>query len=172
MFYKVVNQFGPRDGEAWVKYLEFSKLYQITDFCSFDSILNNDVFTPSTEEDWNNCINENFKINIITNLAYARRIQSKNSNSRIFGVIIDPSVNKAYGDDLLGFDIIDGFCSNSLLTNCGGFPDIFNTDMINQYGLLNDIKSAYEIRDRLRAKYHNDSHAAECEVWAVFNIRD
>ena len=172
MPYKVVRQFGPQNGTAWTRYLEWSKLNQITDFCSLDSILNNSVFTPSTAKDWDNCVNEDFKTDLITNLEFALHVQRNALQSRIFGVTIDPrsAPSHEHFDQFLGYDIIDGYCDVSLLTNCGGFPDVFSNDLINQFGLIGDITIAYEVRDNLRNKYSTDSHAKACEVWAVYRV--
>jgi hypothetical protein len=173
MLFKVVNQFKKHDDEdSWKAYMEFSGLEQVTDFCSLDSSLNDSVFEPESNEDWNNCVNEDYKTEFITNLDYAKQVQRKNPGSQIFGLIIDPQNSGEYEQDrLLGFDIVDGYFSNSLLTNCGGYPDIFENEAINQYGLIDEIDKAYAIRNRLRM-VNADSHAEDCEVIAVYDLRN
>ncbi|MEZ4617435.1 MAG: hypothetical protein R2867_18255 [Caldilineaceae bacterium] len=72
MFYKVVKQFKKEDDiEQWQAYINFSGLGQIEAFCSLDGMHNHSLFTPESVEDWHNCVNEDYKIEMITNLDYA-----------------------------------------------------------------------------------------------------
>jgi hypothetical protein len=172
MLYKVINQFKKEDDvESWNNYIKFSGLSQIEEFCSLDSNLNDSVFTPESEEDWKNCVNEDCKFNMIDKIDYAKKILHNHPGTRIFGLVIKPqNISNTEAEKLLGYDILDGYYSNSLLTNCGGFPDIFPNSIINQFGLLDDRMKAYEIRDKLKSQYSEDAHAKECEVVAVFSI--
>jgi hypothetical protein len=82
-----------------------------------------DLFSPQTDEDWDNCINEDFKLSLINDLAYAQKISINYQNYEIVGVIINPKCNREVipaNHELMGYDIIDGYCSVSLLTNWGG----------------------------------------------------
>lgn len=159
--------------ESWEKYIKFSGLNQIEDFCSLDANLNDSVFTPKSDEDWKNCVYEDNKIDMITNIEFAKKISKDHIGSKIFGLILDPiNSSTTENTNLLGFDILDEYYSNSLLTNCDGFPDIFDNQIINRFGLLNDIEKAYEIRDKLRKEYEDDSHAGACEVIAIYDFRN
>lgn len=174
MYYKVVNQFKKSsDLENWNNYMSFSGLHQITDFCSLDSNLNDSVFKPLTNENWENCVNSDFQIEFITTLEYARIISGRNPGSRIFGLIINPSDKNIMNlDNLLGFDILDAYFSNSLITNCGGFPDVFDNSIVSSFGLLDNVVLTYSIRDKLREKYIENDHAKGCEVVAVIDIKE
>jgi hypothetical protein len=168
MLYKVIRQFKKeRNEEAWNSYIRFSGLEQIQDLCSLDSVLNVSLFTPETEEDWKNCVNEDYKIDMITNFRYAKIVSDRFSGSRILGLIINAEHNYK-NENLLGFDILDREYSISLLTNCGGFSEVFSNSLINRFGLLDDKTIAYTIRDKLRNLKNGNEHARDCEVIAVF----
>lgn len=169
MQFKVVNQFGPQWGDVWQSYLGSSRLLQVKEFCSLDGTLSESVFLPSTDEDWENCINDDFMLDMITNLKYARKIQAMNPESVIFGFIIDPKpadIEDAVG--LIGFDIIDGDCEISLVTNSDGFPGAFKPQDVSEYGLFDSYEFACGVRDKLRRQYSKDPNAEKCNVWAVY----
>ena len=172
MVYKVVKQFKKEDDiEKWHPYMNFSGLNQIEAFCSLDGMLNYSLFTPDSVEDWDNCVKEDYKIDMITNLAYAKAVAERYPGAHIFGLIIDPQQAETPREgQLLGYDILDYDYAISLLTNCGGFPDLFDNSRINRFGLLDDLAEAYAVRDKLRVGYANDPHAGACEVIAVFDV--
>lgn len=172
MFYKVVRQFKQADDpEQWREYLRFSGLDQIEAFCSLDGMFNYSLFTPETIEDWDNCVNEDYKIDMIATIDYAQVVAAKYPGARIFGVIIDPQQTAMPQDgQLLGYDILDYDYSPSLLTNWGVSPDPFDKRRINRFALLDEVAEAYTIRDQLRVAYADDPHAGACEVIAVFAV--
>jgi hypothetical protein len=53
------------------------------------------------------------------------------------------------------------------LTNCGGFPDVFDGGEISPVGLLTDHSRALEVREELRALHPEEPHA-NCHAWAIF----
>ena len=172
MFYKVVRPFLLASAENWKAYVEFSGLSQLKDFCSLDDSLNPSVFQPETPEDWENCLSKNNLTHLITNFEYAQKMQEKNPGSRLFGVIIAPDGEEKIGHEKrLGYDIMDSYACNSLLT---AFDDsesnkVFDRSRINPFALLNDLNEAYSIQDRFRelALERDDTRA---EVWAVYQV--
>jgi hypothetical protein len=69
----------------------------------------------------------------------------------------------------LGYDLVDRECSISALTNCGGFPDVFDNSELSNVGLLTDFRRAVQVQQELRLR-HPDSHHADCHLWAVFRL--
>ena len=67
----------------------------------------------------------------------------------------------------LGYDLIDPETSVSALTNCGGFPDVFDNSELSPVGLLPEFERACEVQKQLRAAYPNEPHA-NCNLWAIF----
>src|SRR5690606_10964450 len=101
-------------------------------------------------------------------LSYAKKILNRFQNAEIVGVEIDVKSGYVPGPDFLGFDIIDEHFDVSLLTNCGGDEDGIMNQYILENALLRDLNRALKIRDYLRQKSPEDSHAGNCKVWAVY----
>ena len=171
MYYKIIGKFGPSDVERWQSYLKWRGL-DLTCFDSVDGILRPDLFNPRSHEDWANCVNENYKLNLITNSNYARKILHQYHNADLVGVEIE--LDEAYvpKDGLLGYDIIDGECSISVITNC----DTDKENLINPHlmsnGLIGDLAQTLHIYDLLRQTFPNDPHMKESGVWAVYSVDD
>ena len=98
-------------------------------FDSIDGILRPDLFSPQFHEDWANCVNENFKLSLITNPNYARKILHRYHNADVVGV--ETELDEAYVPKvlLLGYDIIDEECSILVITNWGADKE----NLINPY---------------------------------------
>ena len=175
MYYKIIEKFSPLDEERWQSYLK-SRGLDLTCFDSVDSILRPDLFDPRSHEDWANCVNENYKLNLITNSNYARKILPRYHNADLVGVEIE--LDEAYmpKDGLLGYDIIDVECSISVITNWGTDKEnLINPHfLINPHlmanGLIGNLPQALHICDLLRQTFPNDPHVKECEVWAVYSV--
>lgn len=169
MLFKVVEKFGPDSGEAWSSFLKWRK-FEFSSFDSVDGMLRPDVFEPETEQDWNNCVNTDYKLNLITSFEYAQNILDNNGNAEIVGVEIELEYEPESKKGLLGYDIVDEFCDVSLLTNCG-FEDLeFVNNRLQKNGLVREFSLAIELRNEIREKYADDGHAEGCSVWAVFGI--
>ena len=169
MYYKIVGRFCPEDGEKWQDYLEWRGL-NLAAFDSVDRTLRPDLFEPETKEDWNHCVNADFKINLITDLDYARNARARFEDAVLVGVEIELEAGYVPQDGLLGFDIIDGYCDVSLVTNWGTDEEDFISDHVMANGLIGDLGRALRIRDSLRKNFPADSHAKNCEVWAVYRV--
>ncbi|MDH3700888.1 MAG: hypothetical protein OEU46_06210 [Alphaproteobacteria bacterium] len=169
MYYKVVESFGPETGDKWQSYIAWRKL-ALTSFESVDGILRPDLFEPKTKDDWQNCVNADFKLGLITSLAYARNVLERYENADLIGVEIELDDGYVPKDGLLGFDIIDGYCDVSLVTNWGTDEEDCVSEYVMPNGLIGELTRALQIRNSLRAKFPEDSHAQKCEVWAIYRV--
>ena len=169
MLFKVVEKFGPCSGESWASYIAWRK-FEFSSFDSIDGMLRPDLFAPETEEDWSNCVNANFKLNLITNLNYAQIVLAKYENARLVGVIPELDIEPELSSCLLGYDIIDGYCDVSLLTNWGVDDIEFINRKIQPNGLVGSFSTALELRNYLREEYAEDGHAEYCAIWAVYRV--
>jgi hypothetical protein len=170
MFYKVIEYFGPESGDLWSKFTTWRGL-NLTKFDSVDSLIRPDLFRPETDEDWKNCVPELHKNSLITNIDYAYRIfKQMQIRSEIIGVDIELNAGYSPRNNLLGYDIIDGYCEISLLTNWGDDPSREFSPHIEENGLILNLETALEIRNFLKEKYPDDSHAECCEVWAIYSV--
>ena len=69
--------------------------------------------------------------------------------------------------EILGYDLVDVQASASALTNCGGFPEVFENSELSSKGLLTSCTRALEVQSELRRRYPGQPHA-NCHVWAIF----
>jgi hypothetical protein len=183
MNYMILKKFGPHNktcdeaskGEIcknWEDFAKWSGLELCKEYYSLDGLTRTRMFNPETEEDWQNCINDDFKIDIITNLEYALKVIHKYPDSEIVGVIEEP-VSKFFdvpaGHILVGYDILDGYNDVSLLTNWGG-NDCMAKIKLNDLALLDSLEEAYTLAERLRKDFATDPHACNCQVWAVYKV--
>jgi len=169
MYFKIVEKFGPDDGVRWNDYLMWRGL-NLTSFDSVDGILRGDLFNPESEDDWKNCVQEDFKISLITNLEYARKIQKQYEEAEIVGIDFPMDSHYQVKTGLLGFDVIDSHWGVSMLTNWGTDEEGIFSDLILENGLLGDLTHAFRIRDTLRKRFPEDRHARECHVCAIYEI--
>lgn len=169
MYYKIVEKFGSECGDRWRDYLKWRGL-NLTGFDSVDAILRPDLFEPQSSEDWHNCLNADFKLSLITDLGYANRILDRYENPDLVGVEIELEQNYVPQAGLLGFDIIDGYCSVSLVTNWGTDEKGIIDQNVMPNGLIRELGRALELRDTLRQSFPEDAHAEICEVWAVYGL--
>jgi len=128
------------------------------------------VERAESELDWRNCVNEDCKLNLITNIGYAKEILGRYDNAVLIGVEIELDEDYISKDGLLGYDIIDGYCDVSLITNWGDDEKGFFSNAISANGLLGDLGQSLQLRDRLRQDFPEDSHAVNCEVWAIYKV--
>ena len=140
----------------------------LTCFDSIDGILRPDLFNPKSQEDWENCVNADFKLYLITNSNYAKRIVCWYHNANIVGVETELDVVYETKEVLLGYDIIDG--SISVLTNWGADKEGLINPYLMPNGLIGDLAQALYILNSLRKKFPNDLHVIESEVWAVYSV--
>lgn len=169
MLFKVIEKFGPESGDAWTSYLEWRK-FNFDSFDSVDSMLRPDLFSPESVADWDNCVNADFKLNLITNVHYAKKVSESYDSCEIIGVDIELEDEPESKLNLLGYDILDEYCGISLLTNWGVDEEGFINRHLQCNGLILDFKDALSLRDLLRKDYSEDGHAQACSIWAVYEV--
>lgn len=169
MLFKIVEKFGPESEGGWKDYLNWRQV-RLESFDSVDNMMRPDMFEPDSRRDWDNCVNEDYKLNLITNIDYAREVYLRTPGSEIVGVEIELNENYQSSLGLVGFDIIDIYCSVSLLTNWRGEDLEFIDKYLQCNGLVGSLESALELQKIFRSEYLEDSHANSCEVWAIYRV--
>src|SRR3982750_4160943 len=109
MLYRIVAKFGPSDGKRWSDYLQWRGLH-LTRFDSVDGILRPSLFAPKTEQDWQHCVSEDFKTDLITDLSFANSILLRYEDAEIVGIELEVDERHVPGPNFVGYDIIDGYC--------------------------------------------------------------
>ncbi len=156
--------------ESWENYIQFSGFRHIKELVTADQILCPNLVEEITREDWNHNVQADNRINWFSDYLYLKnRVNFDHTKHNILAIREHPTV---YADpppyfENCGFDILDSFDSISVLTNCGQFPDIFNPDEVNDYGLIDDLARAIDIADSLRRIHFDDPHCKDCKVWQI-----
>ena len=164
MLYTIIEKFGPEDDEKWTNYCQWRN----KDFKKFDSIdgmLRQNLFDDPEGEDWDNIVNENFMLHLITNHKYACKKLNQIGTGEIIGIEIDKhNENDAL---FLGYDIIDGYWDVSLLTNWGNDNEMINR-LIGSNGLISNISDATRIHNHLLNDYGDDSHVDDSKIISIY----
>jgi hypothetical protein len=167
--------FNPSDGAAWEKYIEWAKIPHLKEVVGLDMSLCSRVVKDIRDEDWAHIVIENFRSYYFRNLDYLLKRAGKTTRN-ILGLYRNPETHiiEPPGDgdfQFLGYELIDEGVQISALTNCGGFPETFSNDELNEYGLISSFVRANQIRDELLKNNPEEPHA-DCEMYALWRLRE
>ena len=170
-WFMATQTFNPQRGEAWTKYIAWSRLAQLKEVVSLDPMLCPTVLPEMKDEYWPHIVNEDFMLHFFVDLDYLLKqlpgIQDCNLLCVYRNPLNPPSQYKGQvGFELLGYDLVDVEGSASALTNCGGFADVFEARELSSQGLLLSHDRALQVQSELRTKHPNEHHA-NCNVWAI-----
>jgi hypothetical protein len=170
MMFAAHERFGPFSGDSWTNYVNWSGLIHLTELVSTDNLLCPSVINELVDSDWDYNIHADCCTHFFREWQYLkRRIGYDRQLHNILGLTEEPSSLAVAPDEFefSGFDILDSYNDISVLTNCGGFPEVFKNSELNQFGLLNEIARANSIANALRELYPDDAHCSECRVWSL-----
>ena len=171
-WYIATETFTPDKGDVWTKYVDWSGLTHLDEVVSLDPMLCPTVLPELKDEYWPHVVNEDFMLSFFVDLEFLLNEISGMDELNLLCVYRDPTSPPELGAgpvgfDFLGYDLVDVQASASALTNCGGFPDIFDNTELSSKGLLTSYARAFDVQSQLRARYPDESHA-NCHVWAIF----
>lgn len=163
--------FNSQRGKAWAKYIAWSRLTQLNEVVSLDPMLCPTVLPEIKDEYWPHIVNEDFMLHFYVDLDYLLKQLSATQDCNLLCVYRNPPspplpYKGRVGFELLGYDLVDVEGSASALTNCGGFPNVFEARELCSQGLLTSHDRAMQVQSELRTKYPNEHHA-NCNVWAI-----
>lgn len=166
------EKFGSWDSESWAKYIEFSGLSHLTEVVSLDSMLCPPILNEVKDEYWPYIVNEDFMLSYFIDLEFLIKKVANISDKNILCVYRNPTSHPTVSSassmfQFVGYDLVDVEGFNSALSNCGGFPDVFSNQELNNYGLLSSHERAIEVQSAL-LKLHPDEPHANCHAWAIF----
>jgi hypothetical protein len=168
------ERFSPADGEKWRKYFEWAKIPQLTEIVGLDSMLCPRIATELSDEDWNHVVCEDFRLDYFLHLDYLKQRTEGISRKNILGLyrnsethIVAPPAPERFC--FVGYDLIEEQTQISALTNCGGFPDVFQNHELNRFGLIEDFERASEVRYQLLERHSEEPHA-DCELYAIWRL--
>jgi len=168
-WYIATETFTPRH-QGWDKYVAWSGLSQLDEVVSLDGILCRTLLPEIKDDYWAHIVNEDFMLNYFVDLEFLLTQLPQGVERNLLCVYRNPSSEPVpvgpveFG--FLGYDLVEGMTRISALTNCGGFPDVFDNTELSSKGLLTSHARAFEVRSELKAKYPDDPHA-DCHVWAI-----
>ena len=168
-------RFEPSCGESWSDYIKWSGFHHISELVSTDEMLCPSVLKELIDEDWQYNIHADGKTYCFRDCEYLKhRIEFDPSRHNLLSLIERPDSPTVapIGFEFCGYDILDSYDSVSVLTNCGGFPSIFQVSEVNRYGLLDDLLRALEIAEKVRHAEPEDPHCGDCRVWSVCRVTE
>ncbi|WP_459554894.1 hypothetical protein [Lacunimicrobium album] len=170
------ESFGPQNDQRWLSYFEWAKIPQLKEVVSLDGLLNPHLVVDLIDDDWDHIVNADFRLSYFKDLPYLLSRIPKGILCNVLGLYRNPEYHilkpPAAGSFVfLGYDLIDDQCQISALTNCGGFPESFSNDQLNQFGLITDFQLATSIRRKLRENNPHEPHA-KCELYAIWRLNE
>lgn len=170
------ERFDPSDGEAWQKYFVWAKIPQLTEVVGLDEALCSSLLTELSNDDWSHIVNEDCQTRYFYHLDYLlNRVQGVKRRN-ILGLYRNPETHVARAPaaedfKFKGYELIEERTHISALTNCGGFPDVFNNEELNSCGLIGKFERAIEVKRLLVEKYPGEAHA-QCELYAIWRLKE
>ncbi len=171
--YTVRERFTPSTSPQWRGYAAFSGFEHVKELVTLDSILCPEVVKELVDEDWNHNVLQDFRIFLFRDLEYLMARQRLDPmRHQILAILERPLITDEAppGFHHCGFDVVDSHVEISTLTNCGPIPEAFDpsiVSIVNELGLICDLATAFEIRDRMRRLQPDDPHLGACEVWSI-----
>jgi hypothetical protein len=168
------QRFDPIETEKWAGYIAWAKIPGLVEVVSLDALLCPYVITEFLDEEWTHIVNEDFRLNYFRDFDYLMRRLPNTGRLNILGLYRNPETHYATAPAVgnftfAGYDLIEEMTMISALTNCGGFPDVFSNDELNQVGLISQFVRAAEVQRNLRLR-HPDEHHANCELYAIWRM--
>lgn len=165
------ERFTSRDGAAWEKYVAWSGLKHLDEVVSLDPMLCPTLLPEIKDSYWPHIVSEDFMLNFFVDLEFLLEQLADGRETNVLCVYRNPESQPPPYEgrtnfEFLGYDLVDVHGSASALTNCGGFPDVFDNKELSSKGLLTSHSRAFQVQADLRAK-HPEEHHADCHVWAI-----
>jgi len=164
MMYKTCKSIDYQSSE-WQNYLAWRKM-PFTSFESADSSLNQFNFVPLENDDWKHIVTiENFLTDLVTDLDHAMWYAKKHDFDTLIELDFveqeDPQRNK------LGYDILDGDYSYSLLTNFGNDIEIVNENL-SRNALVPDKNAALKVHEWFLENMPTDPHVQGSRIFTIY----
>ena len=163
--FTIVEDFGPSDGEAWTHYLEWRSIH-FERFDSLDGMLRQSLFTPESIDDWDHVVCRNFMVSYLKDFDYAQQVQLRIGAGSLMG--FSYSEHDESDEGFLGYDIIDGYCDISLLTNWGNDVEMVNR-ALGSNALVPTLGQVESIHAFLTSHHGDDNHVKDCRVISVYS---
>jgi len=170
-WYVATETFAPGH-EGWATYIAWCGLTQLDEVVSLDPMLCPSLLPEIMAEYWPHIVNEDFMLNFFVDLEFLLGELPDGVERNLLCVFRNPMSEPplpaaSLNFEILGYDLVDVQASAGALTNCGGFPEVFENSELSSKGLLTSCTRALEVQSELRRRYPGQPHA-NCHVWAIF----
>lgn len=172
-YFTAIGCFDPSDGESWESYVRLAAINGLTEVVSLDGLLCPNLVTELREEDWRHRDPEVYHLNFFDDVGSLMPKVQGIARKNIIGIYRNPEAHIAQppapGFYFVGYDLIEDATQISALTNCQGFPDVFNNAELNRFGLLPHFDRALEVKHLLAERHPEEAHA-QCELYALWRL--
>jgi hypothetical protein len=170
-WYIATETFSPGH-HGWTKFIAWSGLTQLDEVVSLDPMLCPSLLPDIKPDYWPHIVNEDFMLQFFVDLEFLLGQLERRADHNLLCVFRNPDAEPAAPPwpvdfEFLGYDLVDVQASASALTNCGGFPEAFESSELSAKGLLKTRERALEVQSALRRLWPDEPHA-DCHVWAIF----
>lgn len=178
LHYALTETFDDRDGDTWVRYIEWSGLDHLEEVVSLDSMLCTSVIKYEEIQNPDSPVIYG-PLPMSSKLDYVFQKFDEIATSQRVNLLAlqrctdegPPTENVPAGFSFVGFDLNEDGGSISALLNCGGFDKAFRGEELSPSGLLTDLRRALQVQSDLRRHYPDEPHAF-CEIWAIWRLED
>lgn len=162
----VFNKESNTDTMGWEKYIQWSRLSQLSELVSLDGMLNETLVEPNreNEKEWDYIeVEYGYETGFFTSLDYVMEKMKGKDRFNLLALVKDPEADckslEIENFEFMGYDLIEMFSGISSLTNCGGFDETFLPQELSQFGLISDYGRVIEIRENLLLNNPGEPHA-------------
>lgn len=164
------QRFTPDSRDDWIGYLEWIGFPTVQEVVTLDHLLCPDLIDELQAADWDHNVHEDYRTMLFKDSDYLRqRCHWRPGHDQLIAMIESPETEELPppGFTQCGFDIVDAYNDISVLTNCGPFPKIIDSELVNSLGLLPTLSVALSVAEELRNEFSADSHCCDCAVWQI-----
>jgi len=168
--YTARERFTPTNSDRWAEYVTWIGFHHIEELATLDDMLCRDLIDELLDADWSHNVQADFRATWFRDVDYLRqRCPWRIGCDQIIAMVEQPNaeIPPPPGFIACGFEILDGFDSVSVLTNCGQFPGIIDPASVNRWGLLPNLPTANSIAETVRTEFREEPHCSECRVWQI-----
>jgi len=150
--------------KAWKEYCQWRN-YSFTSFESLDSSLWNSNFNPVSDEDWRHAIiNGDILTDVVRDIEYALTLAKASGADTVLNFDF---LNDEKTENVIGYEILDGSFSYSLLTNFGNNISPVN-DCLGRNGLIRHRFQAINVHTWFLENMPSDGHVKGSMIFAVY----
>jgi len=153
------------DSKEWKDYCSWRNK-DFNEFKSLDSTIQKSIFEPKLDSDWSFVVNTGqYLTDVVNDLEFAKEYSKRVEAQSILS--FDFIDSTAQNREVIGYDILDGALSYSLLTNFGSNINIVNKHL-NDSGLISNKADAIRVHKWFSSEMPDDAHVEGSKICSVY----